>query len=47
MSEEEYMTEEENIQFYELLEKLTNSDDMAIMNIIQKAIELKQLIDEL
>jgi ABC-type Na+ transport system ATPase subunit NatA len=47
MSEEDYMTEEENIMFYELLEKLVKSDDMANMNIINKAIELKELIDEL
>lgn len=41
------MNEQENIQFYELLEKLANSDDMAIMNIIQKANELLELINEL
>lgn len=41
------MTEEENIQFYKLLEKLANSDDMAIMNIIQKANDLLELINEM
>lgn len=41
------MTEQENIQFYKLLEKLADSDDMAIMHISNKANELKQLIDEL
>lgn len=41
------MTQEENIQFYELLKKLTNSDDMANMTIINKANELLELIEEL
>ena len=41
------MTELENIQFYKLLKELAESDDMAIMNISNKANELKQLIDEL
>lgn len=47
MDEKEYMTEEENIQFYKLLEKLANSDDMAIMHISDKARELLDLINEL
>lgn len=46
--EEEYcMSEKEYIKFYELLEKLANDNDMANMTIINKANELKELIDEL
>lgn len=41
------MTEKENLQFYELLQKLANYDDMAMMSIIHKANELLELIDEL
>ena len=41
------MTEQEQLEFYMLLEKFIQNDDMAVMNIINKAIELKQLIDEL
>lgn len=41
------MSEKENIQFYKLLEKLVNSDDMAIMHISNKASELLELINEL
>lgn len=47
MTEKDYLTEEENIQFYKLLEKLVNSDDMAIMHISNKANELLTLINEL
>jgi hypothetical protein len=47
MNEEEYMTEEENIQFYELLQKLANDDDMANMTVINKANELLELINDL
>ena len=41
------MTEQEQLEFYRLLEKFVQNDDMAVMNIINKAVELKQLIDEL
>ena len=41
------MTEQEQLEFCMLLEKFIQNDDMAVMNIINKAIELKQLIDEL
>jgi len=41
------MTEQEQLDFYRLLEKFVKNDDMAVMNIINKAVELKQLIDEL
>jgi hypothetical protein len=41
------MTEQEQLDFYRLLEKFVENDDMAVMNIINKAVELKQLIDEL
>lgn len=41
------MTEQEQLEFYRLLEILANDDDMANMTIINKAVELKQLIDEL
>jgi hypothetical protein len=41
------MTQQENIQFYRLLEKLAESDDMANMHIINKANELLELINEL
>lgn len=49
MSEEEYngLNEQEQAQFYELLEKLANSDDMAYMSVINKAGELLELINEL
>jgi len=41
------MNEQEQLEFYRLLEILANDDDMANMTIINKAVELKQLIDEL
>ena len=41
------MNEQEQLAFYRLLEILANDDDMANMTIINKAVELKQLIDEL
>ena len=41
------MNQKENIQFYDLLVKLANEDDMANMHIINKASELLQLINEL
>ena len=41
------MTQKENIRFYELLQKLAASDDMANMSIINKANELLELINEL
>ncbi len=41
------MNEQEQLEFYRLLEKFVEQDDMAVMNIINKAVELKQLIDEL
>lgn len=41
------MTQEENIQFYELLKKLAELDDMANMAITNKANELLELINEL
>jgi len=40
------MTQKENIRFYDLLVKLADTDDMANMNIINKANELLQLINE-
>lgn len=49
MQDEEYngLNEQEQAQFYELLEKLANSDDMAYMAITNKANELLELINEL
>jgi hypothetical protein len=41
------MNQKENIKFYNLLVKLANEDDMAEMNIINKANELLTLINEL
>lgn len=41
------MNEQEQLEFYRLLEILANDNDMANMTIINKAVELKQLIDEL
>jgi hypothetical protein len=41
------MNQKENIQFYDLLVKLANTDDMANMKIINTANELLQLINEL
>ena len=41
------MNQKENIQFYDLLVKLANEDDMANMTIINKANELLTLINEL
>ena len=41
------MTQKQNIQFYDLLQMLADSDDMANMAIINKANELLQLINEL
>lgn len=41
------MTQEENIQFYDLLVKLANENDMANMTVINKANELLELINEL
>ena len=41
------MSEQEDLQFYELPQKLANSDDMANMTIINKANELLELIEEL
>lgn len=45
--EENVLSEQEQAQFYELLEKLANSDDMAYMSVINKAGELLELINEL
>lgn len=45
--EENGLNEQEQVQFYELLEKLANSDDMAYMSVINKAGELLELINEL
>lgn len=42
----ELMTEEENIQFYNLLEKFIKSCDMPQMEIFKKANELKTLLDD-
>ncbi len=48
MSEEENgLNEQEQVQFYELLQKLANSDDMAYMTVINKANELLELINGL
>lgn len=41
------MTEEEQLQFYELLKKFVENDDMAVMNVINKGQELLDLIEEL
>lgn len=41
------MTEQEQLQFYKLLEKLANDDDMANMTVINKANELLELINDL
>lgn len=41
------MTQKDNIQFYKLLEKLASTDDMANMQVINKANELLTLINEL
>lgn len=41
------MNEQEQLEFYKLLEKLANDDDMANMTIINKANELLELINNL
>jgi len=41
------MSQKENIRFYDLLVKLANTDDMANMQVINKANELLNLINEL
>ena len=41
------MTEQEYLEFYKLLEKLADDDDMANMTIINKANELLELINDL
>ena len=41
------MTQRENIQFYNLLVKLADTEDMANMAVINKANELLELINEL
>jgi len=41
------MNQKDNIQFYKLLEKLASDDDMANMDVINKANELLELINEL
>ena len=41
------MTEQENIQFYKLLEKLAGDNDMANMTVINKANELLEAINDL
>lgn len=47
LNDEVYMTREENIEFYRLLQIIANSNDMANMTVINKANELLELIDEL
>ena len=41
------MTEQEQLQFYKLLEKLAADDDMANMTVINKAQELLDAINDL
>jgi len=41
------MTEQEQLKFYELLEKLANENDMANMTVINKAQELLNAINDL
>ena len=43
----EMMTEQEQLKFYELLEKLANENDMANMTVINKAQELLNAINDL
>ena len=47
MNEENELSEEEQLQFYALLQKLANSNDMANMTVINKASELLAVIDEM